>query len=221
MTNNLLVWGGGAQSRLLLEVTQESPNLIFDEFLEEAKFKSSSPFLNDKEQLKKLLPSFSKFIIGIGNAHGKARHQIYHFLKSQSLQAVNIIHPATKIEPSVILGDHHQILIGAIINHFVEIGEACIVNSGACIDHESTLGNGVHIMGGVAVAGQVKIHDFATIGTNATILPGITIGEGSFVGAGAVVTKDIKPYSIVVGSPARFLRENKLVDSFVVSDCKT
>ncbi|HOU75487.1 MAG TPA: DapH/DapD/GlmU-related protein, partial [Tenuifilum sp.] len=43
----------------------------------------------------------------------------------------------------------------------------------------------------------------ATIGANATIVCGVTLGEFSFVGAGAVVTKDVKPYALVVGNPAR------------------
>ena len=43
----------------------------------------------------------------------------------------------------------------------------------------------------------------ASIGANATILCGIIIGRYAFVGAGAVVTRDVKPYSLVVGNPAR------------------
>jgi UDP-2-acetamido-3-amino-2,3-dideoxy-glucuronate N-acetyltransferase len=43
----------------------------------------------------------------------------------------------------------------------------------------------------------------ASIGANSTILCGIKIGTFSFIGAGAVVTKDVKPYSLVVGNPAR------------------
>lgn len=43
----------------------------------------------------------------------------------------------------------------------------------------------------------------ATIGANATIVCGVTIGEYAFVGAGAVVTKDVKPYALVVGNPSR------------------
>lgn len=43
----------------------------------------------------------------------------------------------------------------------------------------------------------------ATIGANATIVCGITIGKFAFIGAGAVVTKDIKPYALVVGNPAK------------------
>ncbi len=45
----------------------------------------------------------------------------------------------------------------------------------------------------------------ATIGANATIVCGITLGEYCFVGAGAVVLKDVKPYALVVGNPARHI----------------
>lgn len=45
----------------------------------------------------------------------------------------------------------------------------------------------------------------ATIGANATIVCGTTIGENAMVGAGAVVTDDIKPYSLVIGAPARHI----------------
>lgn len=51
----------------------------------------------------------------------------------------------------------------------------------------------------------VRIEAWADIGVNAVILPGITIGKGSIIGAGAVVTKNVEPFSIVAGVPARFL----------------
>ncbi|MDA9981304.1 N-acetyltransferase [Gammaproteobacteria bacterium] len=52
----------------------------------------------------------------------------------------------------------------------------------------------------------VKVCAWADIGTNSVLLPGITVGKGAIVGAGAVVTKDVLPFSVVVGVPARFLR---------------
>lgn len=52
----------------------------------------------------------------------------------------------------------------------------------------------------------VKIEAGADIGMNAIILPGVTVGKVSIVGAGAVVTKDVPPFAVVVGVPARFLR---------------
>ena len=46
----------------------------------------------------------------------------------------------------------------------------------------------------------------ASIGANATILPGVTIGENALVAAGAIVTKDVPPYSIVGGNPAKVIK---------------
>ncbi len=45
----------------------------------------------------------------------------------------------------------------------------------------------------------------ASIGANATIICGITIGSYAFIGAGSVVTKDVKPYALIVGNPGRQL----------------
>jgi acetyltransferase-like isoleucine patch superfamily enzyme len=52
----------------------------------------------------------------------------------------------------------------------------------------------------------VRVKTGADIGMNAIILPGVTIGEGSIVGAGAVVNRDVPPFAIVAGVPARFIR---------------
>jgi acetyltransferase-like isoleucine patch superfamily enzyme len=46
----------------------------------------------------------------------------------------------------------------------------------------------------------------ASVGSSATILAGVTVGEGAIVGAGSVVTKDVPPWTIVAGNPARLLR---------------
>lgn len=52
----------------------------------------------------------------------------------------------------------------------------------------------------------VRVRESADIGTNAVLLPGVSVGKGAIVGAGAVVTRDVPPYAIVAGVPARFLR---------------
>ena len=56
------------------------------------------------------------------------------------------------------------------------------------------------------------------IGMGVTIIAGVTIGDGAVIGAGSVVTKDVPPYAIVVGSPARVHRmrfSDKVIESVV------
>lgn len=57
------------------------------------------------------------------------------------------------------------------------------------------------------VGGPVVVGDYAYIGSRAMILPGVTVGEGAVVAAGAVVTKDVAPYTLVGGVPARYIRD--------------
>ncbi len=53
----------------------------------------------------------------------------------------------------------------------------------------------------------IKIEDDVWLGVGSTVLDGVTIGKGSVIGAGAVVTKDIPPYSIAVGVPAKVIKK--------------
>lgn len=55
----------------------------------------------------------------------------------------------------------------------------------------------------------IVIEDGCWLGHGVTVLDGVTIGQGSMIGAGAVVTKDIPPYSVAVGVPARVIKQRK------------
>lgn len=59
----------------------------------------------------------------------------------------------------------------------------------------------------IEYARAVTIGDDCWIGGNTVILPGVTIGKGCTVGAGSVVTRDIPPFSVAVGSPARVVKK--------------
>lgn len=55
--------------------------------------------------------------------------------------------------------------------------------------------------------GAIKIADRSWLGFNCIVLKGATVGEGAVVGAGSVVTKDVMPYTLVAGNPARLIRD--------------
>ena len=56
---------------------------------------------------------------------------------------------------------------------------------------------------------SVVIGKYAKVYTNSTVLPGVTIGEGAIVATGAIVTKDVEPYTLVGGIPAKEIRKRK------------
>ncbi len=105
----------------------------------------------------------------------------------------------------------------------LKLGQNCIVGNNGFFDAREGiyLGRNVNIAAEVRiytrehdidsptfaeVGGSVVIGDYVYIGTRVTILPGVTIGEGAVVATGAVVTKDVEPYTLVGGVPAKFIR---------------
>ncbi len=115
------------------------------------------------------------------------------------------------------IGDYVLVGTGAVIDGHVNIGDYVSIQTGVYIPTDTTIGSYVFI-GPCAVLTNDKyplrqrasyqaigptIGDHVTIGANVTILPGVVIGEGAMVAAGSVVTKDVPPWSLAVGSPAR------------------
>jgi len=107
----------------------------------------------------------------------------------------------------VFLGDRNVINFGCLFDgrHFsIRTGSNVSIGPEATI---LTLGHDPRSPTFADRGGDVDIGDRAWIGYRAIILPGVNIGEGAVVGAGALVTKDVDPYAIVVGNPARKIGE--------------
>lgn len=107
----------------------------------------------------------------------------------------------------------------------IEMGQRCYVNSGALFHGTILLGNRVSIGPRVTISSYahpssvdkdgnwettsnaVVVEDGVLIGMGAVILPGVHIRRGAYVAAGAVVTRDVDPFTLVAGVPARFIKK--------------
>ena len=119
-------------------------------------------------------------------------------------------HPSTTIASSVSIGEGSMIFHGSVIQARAKLGRHVIVNTAASIDHDCRIGDFVHIGPHCTLCGLVNVEDGVDIGAAATTIPGVTIGKGSIIGAGAVVLKDIPPYSVAVGVPARVIKQRSV-----------
>lgn len=139
---------------------------------------------------------------------------------------------ATNIGPNTNIWQFVVVLPGAVIGDHCNICSHCFIENKVMIGNNVTIKNGVQIWDGVTLEDNVmigpnvtftndlypaskntnyklletRIKKNASIGANATILPGLTIGEGALVGAGSVVTKDVPPFCVVTGNPAKVIR---------------
>ncbi len=126
------------------------------------------------------------------------------------------------VRERVELGDGCVVGRGSLIENDTTVGAGSRIQAEAYITAYSTLEEDVFIAPCVVTTndnfmGRTErrkelmrgptIRRSARIGGGAILLPGIEVGEEAFVGAGAVVTKDVPPRTVVVGSPARVLRE--------------
>jgi acetyltransferase-like isoleucine patch superfamily enzyme len=140
---------------------------------------------------------------------------------------VLVFHPETISLGSNVYVGHNAILKGyhrntMTIGDNTWIGQQCFFHSagGIQIGQRVGIGPGVRILTSVHQEegrevpvlfsdlrfAPVLVEDDCDLGIGSILLPGVTVGRGSIVGAGAVVSKDVAPYSVVAGVPAKLIR---------------
>lgn len=143
------------------------------------------------------------------------KQSMYTATKFQNLPYINKIGKHTYGEPLILhWGENSKLTIG----NFCSIADNVKIFLGGNhrIDWVTTYpfnalsdiwDNAKDIIGHPATKGDVIIGNDVWIGYGATILSGVTISDGAVIGAEAVVTKDVSPYAIVVGNPAREIKK--------------
>lgn len=211
-----VILGGGGHARVLIDSLQTSglttPYAILDPDRSRwGQELQGVPILGDDDLLSELVNrGVNCFVVGLGSTgDNRPRQRLFELGLSYNLKSLTVIHPTAICSRWSNVGPGSQLFPGSIVNAGATLGVNVIVNSGAIVEHGCELGDHVHVATGARLASTVRVGAGAHIGAGATVRQCLTVGKSAIVGAGAVVVKDVSPHTVVVGVPARVLREVK------------
>lgn len=159
---------------------------------------------------KEVLASFNKgdleFIVATGEP--ASRKTLYEKLNHYELKYISIMDPNFILSRFSSVAKGTIIHRGAVVTCNVHIEEGCLINKQVTIGHDVTVGKYSVISPNATIGGNVTIGSSCYIGSGAIIRDGIKVGKNSIIGMGAVVLHDVASNSVMVGNPAKLLREN-------------
>ena len=203
-------------AKVVLEILEATNNYEILGFIDDASEKMDTEIrgykvLDGTNALVRLKSEFAVdgAIVAIGN--NRIRRQLGQRIIEYGLELINAIHPMGFIASDVSIGNGVVCGAGVVINTSSSVGDHVNINTAATVDHDNIIEDGVNISPGVHTSGRVHICRDVFVGTGASFVPDIKVGKGAVVGAGAVVIRDVRPYTIVAGVPAKEIRKLKMV----------
>jgi sugar O-acyltransferase (sialic acid O-acetyltransferase NeuD family) len=207
--NKLLIIGASGHGRVVADIAMKMNRWQEIAFLDDDE-NIQSPMLI--EIIGKSNDAFSyindyDIFVAIGN--NQTRKKIQTQLEMAGANISTLIHPSAIFGEKVEVGVGTVVMAGVVINCCSSIGEGCIVNTGAVIDHDNVIEDYVHISPGVHLAGTVKVGKETWLGIGSVVSNNINICNGCIIGAGAVVVRDITVPGTYVGVPSRRINNDK------------
>lgn len=196
MNRPLLIIGGGGHASVLVDIlkTQGREILAFfspDEIVSRSVFQTIPHFLNDDE-IYKFDSNEIKLVNGIGSLPGdNLRYRIYEKFSKLGYLFETVVSSDASVSDYADLMEGVQVMSGATIQAGTKISDHSIINTGAVVDHDCSIGEFNHIAPGAILCGGVTSASHVHIGAAATIIQSIRIGDKSVVGAGALVIEDV------------------------------
>lgn len=137
-----------------------------------------------------------------------ARRKLFVKYEQEGFLFESIISTKCSISSTAIINEGCFVQSGCNISSDTVLGKGVRLNTNVNVMHDCYIGNYTSIAPNAVLLGGCKIGECSYIGANATILPNISVGDNTVIGAGSVVTRNVGCNIVVVGNPARHLKNN-------------
>lgn len=211
MPAKLIIVGGGEHARVVLQVANSRRDqwkvegFVSPRAGAEVGEKMGIPRLGTDEDLQAIVGQDPRrfLVLGVG-AVGDAelRRQIVKRSFVANSRWASVIDSSAHVFKAVCIGNGVAVMPGALINCGATLGDHCIVNTGAIVEHDVKVGAFVQVAPGAVIGGGAVLESGAFVGLGARVRDHVTVGAGAIVGMGAAVILDVPAGAKVMGVPA-------------------
>lgn len=156
-----------------------------------------------------------RWCISIGDNHTRAQVVERLLAMRPNLAFITLVHPRAVVADDAQVAEGTVVMAGAVVNPGSRIGRHCIINTGACIDHDNVLEDFSSAAPGAVTGGHVRVGRASAVCIGASVRHGVAIGSNTVVGAGAVVLRDLPPSCVAYGVPCRVVRSRQPGDPYL------
>jgi len=199
----IFIYGAGGHGKTLADLLRALPDYDLLGFVDDTRPPGAQvmglPILGGAEALPGLRArGVTRAVNGVGGiGHVELRLLIFDRLAEAGFTCPAVVHPRAVVDSSAWLDEGVQLLALSYVGAESRVGFGSVLNAGAIVTHDCTLGRVVNLSPGAALAGGVTLADYAQVGMNATINMNVTIGTRARVGNGATVKADVPPEGVV------------------------
>jgi sugar O-acyltransferase (sialic acid O-acetyltransferase NeuD family) len=218
---SIFVAGASGHAKVVIDIIEKEGRYSIAGLLDEAK-EPGTPFLGyrvlgKEDDLEKLARKhgIAGGIVAIGDNWNRKQVAARIAAVFPACRFVRAVHPAASVGKGVEIGAGTAVMAGAVIGPDTRVGEHCIVNTGATLDHDGVLEDWASLAPGVSAGGNVTIGELTAVAIGAVIIHRIRIGKNCVIGAGATVLDDIPALSVAYGTPARVIRTRVPGDGYL------
>jgi len=200
--NEIAIVGASGHGKVVADLAELCGYRVvfFDDAYPEKKNIGNWSVIGDFKDLLKRNDEFNNAIVAIGD--NNIRTRLSKCLINNGFLLPVLIHHKATISKYAQVDVGSVVFANVVINAFATIGRFNIINSGAIVEHDSTLCEGVHLSPNVALAGGTTIHSYAWLGIGTVTRQLVEIGKNSIIGANSTVIKNIPADVTAFGSPA-------------------